>query len=618
MTLPVRLLVLLLLSLAVFPGRAAAQDAAPGQVRGTVADTAGRPLAAAAVTVRSEADSVVAGRAATGADGTFRVGGLVPGRYRVEVSRPGFARQTRGAAVSAAALVADLGTVRLAPAAVALEGLEVRTERSPVSVAVDRTLYSTRDMPVAAGGTATDVMRNVPELEVDINGRVSLRGSTGVTIHLNGRPAPVRGEGLATFLQQFPANRIERIEVIPNPSARYDPDGTAGIVNIVLKENMDLGLSGNVSLNAGTVGTTGVGGRLAYQRGRLTLFGGGNMNWSRRRSTSYDLRQNLAASPVTFLEQDGRYRNDGHFGMVDGSAEVKTGKRTTAWSTLSVYLNGSDGEGTTAYLLMDAARAPTERYDRVTSSGWSGLNTDAGVGLRYQIEPQRHELTVEARRNGGRSDTDGRFLRHALGLDGDPLDAPAELTVNESEDLSGDLTLQADYTRPLGKNGKVEAGYRGTLRDTEDDDRLSVFPSESAPVPAWRTGSGYLYEEDFHSLYVTLGHRLGKLGVQAGVRAEQADTRFELRPTGERFDNDYGSVFPSANLSYDFGGGRQARLNYSKRIERPWPFFLNPYVPSADPLNRSVGNPSLKPKYTHSLSLDASWTGPAGTLRVSP
>ncbi|HEX2093265.1 MAG TPA: outer membrane beta-barrel family protein, partial [Longimicrobiaceae bacterium] len=153
---------------------------------------------------------------------------------------------------------------------------------------------------------------------------------------------------------------------------------------------------------------------------------------------------------------------------------------------------------------------------------------------------------------------------------------------------------------------------------TDDEDRVDVFSPAGATSPARTTRSAYEYREDFHSVYLTLGRKLGALGLQAGVRAEHAGTSFRLPDTGESFDNEYTSLFPSANLTYDFGQGRQARLNYSKRIERPWPFFLNPRVPSPDPLNRMVGNPSLRPKYTHSLSMDLGWTGPAGTLRLAP
>lgn len=614
---------LLVLLLALAPRTAAgaqegASRAAPGAVRGVAADAAGQPVAGAAVAVRRAGDTVVVARAAADAGGRFRVEGLPTGRLAVRVSHPGFAPRTVEVELGASAPVRDLGTVRLEAAPLALEGLEVRAERSPVVAAPDRTVYGVRDMPVASGGSAVDVLRNVPELEVDLEGRVSLRGSAGVTIHLNGRPTPVRGDGLAAFLQQFPASRIERIEVIPNPSAKFDPEGSAGIVNIVLKDDADLGLSGTLALNGGTRGNGGGSARLAYQEGPLTLFGGGSLNLSRRRGTSYNLRENRAAQPVTWLEQDSRTLNRGAFGMVDLSAELRVGKRTTLHSSVSGYRNGSDSEGSTAYSILDAARAPLERYLRDTEAEWSHGTVDASLGLRFAPKPQRHELSLELRRSGGGSGNDARWLRETLTAAGDPAGLPPELTLSDSDEGTRALTLQADYTRPLGAGGKLETGYRGSLRTNDDDDRVRVSVPADPALPSRATEGGYTYREDTHSVYATLGGRSGKLGFQGGLRAEHAAIGFESRPTDQGFDDRYVSLFPSASLSYDLGRGRQSRLTYSRRIERPWPFFLNPSVPSADPLNRTVGNPGLRPKYTHSVSADLSWTASRGTLRLAP
>jgi hypothetical protein len=614
MTRPLRLLAALLLSLA---APLAGQDPT-GLVTGTVASEAGVPLPGAAVAVRGAADTVLAASAAADSAGRFRVRGLAPGRYSVRVSHPGHApRDFADVVLTAAEPVRDLGTVRLAAAAVSLEGLEVRAERSAVAIAPDRTLYSVKEMPVSAGGTATDVLRNVPELEVDLNGGVSMRGSAGVTIHLNGRPAPVRGEALGTFLQQFPANRIERIEVIPNPSARHDPEGTGGIVNIVLKDNADLGLSGSLSLNGGTRGSRGGSARIAYQEGRLTLFGGASGNLYRRSSTSFDLRENLAAQPVTYLSQDLRSRNEGSFGMMDLSAELRVREHATVYSALSGYASGSDSDGTSQYLITDAARFPLQRYDRHSRNGWDGRSLDTSLGIRLTPQPQKHEFTLELRRSDGANESRSRIVREMLTAEGAPGDVGDELTLTDSGEDTRDLSLQADYTRPWAGEGKLETGYRGMLRRNTDADRTQTF-GDPAAAPLHGTESEYEYREDTHAVYLTLGHSVGKVGIQGGLRAEQAVVGMEFGAARQGFERSYRSLFPSASLSYDLGGGRQARLSYSKRIERPWPFFLNPFVPVVDSLNRMVGNPELRPKYTHSLSGDVSWTASVGTLRVSP
>ena len=227
-----------------------------GTVRGSVADAqSGRPLGSAQVAVWSAADSSLVTGAVARPDGSFRIEGLRPGRYYLKVSSLGYGTATTATvAITPQEREADVGAVRLAQGAVQLEALTVTAEASPAAFAPDRNTYSTRDMPSTTGGNATDVLRNVPAVDVDQDGRVSLRGNENVAVQINGRPTPMRGDQLGNFLQQLPASTIDRVEVIPNPSARYEPEGMAGIVNIVLKQNADLGLSGGFIAGAGTGG----------------------------------------------------------------------------------------------------------------------------------------------------------------------------------------------------------------------------------------------------------------------------------------------------------------------------------------------------------------------------
>lgn len=596
---------------------AAAVAQADGVVQGTVLSQSGQPLAQAQVAVRTAADSTLAGGAVTGTDGRFRVTGLRPGRYLVEASRVGYtAVVRRDVAVTAAAPTANVGPIRLAMAALAIGGIEVRGERSDVQVAPDRTIYSTRDIPVAAGGMATDVLRSVPELEVDIEGNVQLRG-TGAQIYLNGRPAPMQGESLQQFLQQFPADRIDRVEVISNPSARFEAEGAAGIVNIVLKKNVSLGISGSVFANGGTRGDVGTGGRLTYQQGRVTLFGGGFFRFGRRDNTSFDERLNLVAQPVTYLLQEQWSEQAGGMGNVDLTAEYKLAERTTAWTELSLFHRGNDSEGLTEYTLLDALRVPTQRYDRDRDGQQSDLSTDVNLGFRHVVQPQRHELELELRVENGDELDESWIRRRSYTPAGDVSTLPVELTLEDETENEREVALELDYIRPFRGDGQLEIGYRGDFERVENGRLLEIFADESAALPQSSSDLGFGHRENFNSLYLTLMQKFGDFGVQAGLRAERADTRLEL-PSGEGYDNDYASIFPSANLRYDLGSGRELRASYSKRIQRPSPWILNPINRSSDPLNRRVGNPDIDPQYTHNFSIESSWSGQLGTLRVSP
>ena len=615
-----RVLSLLSLSLLLLPASLDAQEqpARRGAILGTVTGADGAPLPTASVSVRRAADSVLVAGAITASSGRFSVDSLPPGRYSVEATLLGHAPFRRdGVEVSAANPSVDLGRIALVPAAVALEGVTVQGQQAQMVVAADRTVYRTRDMPVAEGGTATEALRTVPELEVDIEGKITMRGA-GVQVQLNGRPAPMQGEALDNFLQQLPANRIDRIEVIPNPSARYEAEGNGGIINIVLRENVDLGLSGSVSANASTRGQNGGSARLSFQRGRVTLFGGLSASLSDYRSTNSDLRENRITDPVTFLSQRSSSLGESQFGSGDLTAEFKLSSRGTLWTEMRAYRSGSESNGSTAYTLMNAAQDPTERYDRANDSDGAFLNASYSAGYRHAFQQQRHELTVEARRNSGGSDSDTRSSKIPWELDGETPGGDPELTLMDRDEDNSETMLNANYIHPVGALASIEAGYRGMWRETKNDQLLALFQPASEPDPSSTSPSGFDYAEEFHAFYLTANQRWGKLSAQAGVRAELAETTLGVNVVDQSYANDYASIFPSANLTYDLGGGKQLRLMYSKRVQRPWVFYLNPINPSTDPLNRQVGNPDLLPMYTHSFGMDASWNGSIGTLRVAP
>lgn len=592
---------------------------AQGRIEGAVvAAESGRPLVSATVRVRALTDSSFRAQAVANALGRFRVAGLPPGRYRVNISSLGYASPPpREVALTESSPTAELGTLRLVPAPVALRAVEVEAEHPPVVVTSDRTIYAAAALPASAGGTAADLLRQIPELAVDADGKVSLRGSTSVAIHVDGRPAVPRGEALLSYLQQLPANRIERVEVVPNPSAKNDPEGMAGIVNIVLKRSADLGGSGTLAAYAGTR-TNGTYAGFANQSGPLSLFGSGTLSRTSSSTSSHDVRENLLASPVTFLDQRAQTSNRGRFGTVDLAVELRPAGRVSAWASLTGTGWSYDGTGSMLYALTDSALALLTRFDQLGAGGTDRRSGDAVAGFRYVFDEQRHDLTVEARASRGGDDTDAHYTNESLDGAGLPLRDANRLSVNTIHADDRQLSLKADYTRPLGKPRTLQAGVSVLERRTESDLTLEVFAPATAATATARTPGGYLHRERFRSGYVTLHQALGAAGLDAGVRIEDAATHFRVGTTGRSYDDRYLNVFPSANLSLPLGGGRTARLAYSRRVERPVAYLLNPDVPVTDSLNRTEGNPELQPKYTHNVTADLSWSGTHGSLRFSP
>jgi hypothetical protein len=590
----------------------------PGRIAGSVSDTSRLPLSSAAVTLRSAADSALVTGVMTDQDGNFRIEGLAPGQYLLRVSLIGYKpRSSEVIALTQQAPTVELGAIALETSVVQLDAVEATAERAAVVIEADRTVYNTKSMPVASTGNATDVLRAVPELEVDVNDNVKLRGNQSVAIHLNGRPAPLQGEQLANFLRQLPGNRIQRVEVMPNPSAKHDPEGMGGIVNIVLQDDLDLGLSGSLSANASTRNRQYYNGRLNFQRGRLTLFSGAGINTYQDLSTNYDLRQNLITVPVTSIEQNSTNDNQSWGWNGDWTAELRVGKQATLWSNAWLHSSHNDARGTTEYGILDNGSVVRERYDRDNDSDRRFASYNFGLGFKQIVEPQKEELTIDGRFSSGVNDTETRNERLFHILAGEPVEMPLELTLNDIDSGNGNLTLQADYFRPLG-SARLDVGYRAYKRDQDNDNQLRIFADPAATDPREQTRSGYDYEEVFHSLYGTYGRTLGKFALQAGVRAERSSTRFASLVGGASFERTYNTFFPSFNVSYSPVQGRTVRFLYSKRISRPSAFVLDPFVPATDPLNRFHGNPDLRPSYTHSYSLDFSLTGQKGTLRVGP
>jgi outer membrane receptor protein involved in Fe transport len=600
-----------------------------GEVRGVVQDgTSLRPLGSASVAVHSVRDSTLVTGALTRADGGFRIEGLRPGRYYVRVSFIGYAPELTGEfTLTPNALQADLGAIKLAQAAVAVDGVTATAERSQVTIAPDRNVFNVRDMPAVAGGTATDALRNVPSLEVDIDGRVSLRGSQNVAVQINGRAAPMRGDQLAMFLQQLPANMLERIEVIPNPSARFDPEGMAGIINIVLRQNADLGTSYGFSASAGTNDRYNLSGNVGHQQGPLTLFSSYGFFTDQRESKGFNYRENRFASPLTILEQDvdGTFSPTSH--NFNASAEYKLGRRDVVNSSLMLSAREMENSSINIYRDLTSDRALTGQTLRTQTSLNDGLTFDYGLGFRRTIQPRTHELSADLRLNRNRNDAQNLFRHQLLGLDGTNATDQPGLQTNELDAATTNYSLQLDYTRPLGTATRLETGYRGTLRQMDNDFTVSSFDSALGyyVIDADRTNS-FRFDEQVHAAYGVLGHTLGKLNLQGGLRMEQALTDFDLKTTNERFENDYFSFFPSGLVAYNLSDQQQLRASYSKRVRRPDTGQLNPFAlaggrgpgETEDHLNLFRGNPYLKPEYTHAFELGYQRTGTLGTLQVSP
>jgi ferric enterobactin receptor len=603
------------------PGRPAGPPqppaSGPGEIRGTVVDTeSSAPVFGASVAVWSGEPAVLLAGALVRADGSFRIEGLRPGRYELRISSLGYAPRIIGDhEIEAGSPRTSIGTVRLERAAVVLEGVEVTADRSMIELAPDRNAYRARDIaPTAAN--ASEVLGSVPSVNVDAEGKVSLRGNENVAVQINGRPAPLRGAQLAAYLQQIPANVLERVEVIPNPSARYDPDGMAGIINIVLRQNVDLGLSGGFTMSAAATDRYSTSGNLGYQVGRVTLFGNYGYSADERGLHGINDRERYGAGglPIAITEQDiaGRTSNSGH--NLTSSLEYRLNDRDLLFTGFTANARSSGELSSSDYTELTGERLLLDRFDRIRDTDASNRMLDYHAGFKRTFEPQRHELTTELRLNRSADDdrTDLWRQPHAAASG-----ARTEAEINSVEATSRQITGQADYTRMLAARTKLETGYKGNARWLDRDYRAERDPSGSGVFLPSDLSNTFDFDEQVHAVYGVVSQGAGKFELQGGLRAEQASRDFVLGGA-ESYPFSYGSLFPSGMVMYRLSDAQNVKVSYSRRIRRPGTQELNPFPFFFDSHNVFFGNPELSPEYTDAIELGYQRTGQLGSLQVSP
>ena len=614
--------------------------AQPGQGAGAVAATVvdaetGAPLPQATVALYSARDSSFATGGAADAEGRVSIDPVRAGAYRARISFIGYETQTVDGVEVAAGAPTDLGEIRLGAGAEVLGEAEVVAQREFVEQQADRTVYNVQEQAVTAGGSAIETLQTLPSLEVDTDGNISLRGNQNVVIQINGRPTPVRGAFLAALLRQIPADKVERVEVIPNPSARFEADGMGGIVNIVLAEGTDRGLSGGVTLGGGTEVSGQAGANLSYQRGPLDVNGQYGFRYGQRDVNIESLTQigtAFSRDALTVNESD----EQSHF--FNGSAAYSVAEKTTLTleGSLGVRTGGEDG---TVRFLEAVGGDPARERTRIDDGDSDGYNGDVALVFRRQFESAGASREGgQAGRGGGRrggppggfggsrggggaqSDhelaVEGRFTRfqnEGLGFFEDfGLGAVVTGAQSQFNDQTNDeARLQVDYTRPLG-GLKIETGALGTAEWVASDTELQIGRDGNSLVVDPNQTNAFEYDRQVLAGYAQGAQSFGPVQVQAGVRVEATARDFNLlTPVPETANPfydpasptsaSYVDAFPSAFVTYGFGPGTLAKASYRRSINRPRTNSLNPFPDLSDTTFVRVGNPTLEPEYTDSF-----------------
>jgi len=579
-----------------------------GQVVGAESD---EPLVGATVALwaASGADSTLIAGTATGPDGAFVLEGVPAESAVLRVSYVGYENK-RLPDTQPTPSGTDLGTIRLASQTTQAGEVEVMARRPAARMETDRNVYDTGEETLNAGGTARSVLEGLPSVRVDVDGSISFRGSESVSLHINGEPASLSGQSVVSYLESLSADAVDRVEIIPNPSAKYEPTGMAGIINIVLAHDLDAGWNGGVTLGTerddnGEYGGN-VSGNVGYQSGGWRLRG----TYSHRRDSEEDtgsrvLEQLNADGPNRQTEQSGRETEQDRSHSFNSEVEYNFSERTSIDLESTLSVRGDEETGQTEYWEYRGPTAPEnrrDRYARVTDTESRDRSVDGRLGLDHEFSDD-HTLSTQIRYDREFESEDGTYDVFGY-ADGTRRAAPRsrELeTINEDEQ---DGSLKIDYERAVGAFD-VETGYKGTLRRLDNDqtfeDATTVFT----------------FDERIHAAYGTVSRGFGAVTLETGLRAETVGTTFDLSGEGTT-ESAYTSLYPSAFLTYKPGPRRQARLSYSKRVDRPNLWHISPLEDNEDPTFRREGNPGLDPEYIHSFELSVTQRWEVGSVTLTP
>lgn len=503
------------------------------------------------------------------------------------------ANPTAGFSAMAGMVDKDLGNIRLAASSQLLKEVTIQGEASQVTLALDKKVYRVDKDAVAAGGSAEDALKNVPSLNVDLDGNLTLRNSAP-QLFVDGRPTPLS-------LDQIPADAIESVEVITNPSAKYDASGGgAGIVNIVLKKDRRIGYNGSVRAGVDMRGRFNLGGDINVREGKVNSFLAGNFNQRRSISTGQTQRNNLFGIPLTNIFQQTNSTNDGFFAMGRGGIDWFITNRNTLTFAAS-YNRGQFNSEDKLNILTDTLLNPVRQGTSLRNSDNARNFQNLGSQLLFKhlFPKEGKELTADLNFNRVRSDNEGVF-NTTYGNN-----APDTRQKQTGDGGNEFFTAQTDFVSPFKNGLKMELGVRAAIRNFRNANASYQFDyGDNDFVRTQGFADRYKYTDRIYAAYGTFSQSFKQWGYQVGLRAESSFYDGTLIDSDSTFGIEYPlQLFPSAFLTYKLNAEDNLQLNVSRRVNRPNFFQLIPFPDFSDSLLLSRGNPALLPEFTNSVEL---------------
>ncbi|MBN1348292.1 TonB-dependent receptor [candidate division KSB1 bacterium] len=566
-------------------------------ITGSVYDTNQNvPIEYANVILFNQGDSLQSTGTITNRAGIFRLEGIRPGQYYIEIHFMGYKmRRIDDISVASPETKVDLGVIALDQSVLNMESVTVEAEKAAITYEIDKKVINVDQMQTAVSGTAVDVLENVPSVTVDIEGNVSLRGSSNFMVLIDGRPTVLEGNDA---LQQTPASTIENIEIITNPSAKYDPDGTSGIINIILKKGKKSGRSGLLNLNGGAEDKYGGNFLLEDKSETYSLIFG--LDYSRWFSLGYDIEKNHTTQQdiTSFIYSKGDSRRGRISSGLRGAFEYNFNPANLVSIDLRYGTRSSQGSSEQNFDEWSDAATEHHYYISTNDRERAGDHYSLNMSYLHKFAQKGHEILSQIHYSKGNGDEN--TTNELLNSDASKVSG----RISTEKGPSADFRTKVDYSLPLGKDYRFEAGYQSEIDRSEDRTGLSDFdPVENRYQFLPQYTHTTLYDRDTHSLYAIYSGKRNDFGLQGGLRGEYTYRVVELVDAAQRFTIDRWDYFPTVHLSYEFTDGKQMMASYTRRIDRPRGYYLEPFETWMDAYNVRMGNPAIKPEYIDSYEL---------------
>lgn len=571
-------------------GGGTAKPVVTGRITAVILDSLSKkPIDYASVSLVKAKDSKSVNGGVTDAKGKVVLQNVAPDEYKLSIGFMGYKSKSIVVKTSPEKPDHNAGVIYISPAAGNLKEVEISGQKALIENKVDKLVYNAEQDITNAGGDATDVMRKVPMLSVDINGNVQLRGAA-VRVLINGKPSGTMANSVADALKMIPAEQIKSVEVITSPSAKYDAEGSGGIINIITKKKTAEGISGNLNATAGTRSNNGTF-SLSAKTGRLSVNGSAGLNQAYPQNSKVVTFNSVTANGVTSeVLQNGyskwsRVGYNGSFGM---DYDLNAYNNFSTNVKINRFSNGGPGS---SEILRDGIASTNFR-----DMDMSFNNLDWNVDYRKTSKKEGEEFSVSAQLSTGRNGSDftNRFVAEGI---------PEVILTGHNTGKNNEYTIQSDYTYPFSKTTTLETGVKGIFRNI-----ISDYDQAQ---------QDFDYDQNVAAAYGVMGFKLTKrISVKAGLRAEYTKIG-GLAGNTFNFDNDYFNLFPSMVLSQTLKGMSTVKLSYNRRVQRPSLFYLNPFKNESDVFNPIQGNPKLSPELSDNIELGYSTFVKGSVINVS-